>query len=169
MLVYLVWKLAHYFLLSPGRPLADLWAHFVNFLGIQYAVLTSGILNMFGEHSLQGWAQAQAAVYFPERNRIVYVVEHCLAIPASIIFVSAIAMYRGSWKNKLWFIPLGVIAIAFINLIRLVLLCITFIHFSKVFFDVNHSFVYVVVTYALILLLIVWWMRKFGNGPVTVK
>jgi exosortase/archaeosortase family protein len=168
-LVYVVWKVAHYFLLSPGRTLADWWTGVVTFIGAQYAVVTNGILKMFGEHSQQGYKQIQAAVYFPERYRIVYVVEHCLAIPATIIFVSAIAMYRGSWKNKLWFIPMGILAIVVINLIRLVLLCFTFIHFSKTFYDVNHSVIYVIVTYALIMLLIAWWMRKFGNQPAGAK
>jgi exosortase/archaeosortase family protein len=175
-LVYMVWKAVRYFLLLHG-PLSSWWDGFVCFIGMQYAWLTSMILSLFNEHTVpvsqaffdpeKGRTITAGAVFYPlPLNRIIYVVEHCLAIPATIIFISAIAIYRGSWKNKLWFIPMGVFAIACINLIRLVLLCYTFAHFSKLFFDVNHSVIYVAVTYTLIMLLIIWWMKKYGKEVV---
>jgi exosortase/archaeosortase family protein len=158
-LIYAGWKAAFAFVLHGNTPLAAPWERFVNFLGYEYAGVTSAILNVFGEHSVH-W---NTAIYFPSTNKAVYVVEHCLAIPATLIFVSAILMYRGSWKNKLWFIPMGILAICVINLIRLVLLSITFQHFTYRFYQINHSIVYVVITYALIMGLIIWWMRKFGT------
>ena len=156
--VYAVWKLVHYFLLLPNTALNQTWMSWINALGNFYAGITSGALNLFGEETIH---QGIRIIYTHSENNI-RVEEHCLAIPATLIFTGSILFFAGSWKNKLWFIPLGIFAVFVINTIRLVLLSYTFEHFSATFFDINHSFVYVVITYSLIMLLIVWWMKKFS-------
>ncbi|MDB5281947.1 MAG: Exosortase EpsH-related protein, partial [Bacteroidota bacterium] len=96
-------------------------------------------------------------------RRSIRVEEHCLAFPATIIFICAIALFSGSWKNKAWFIPLGIFCIILINLIRLLFVCYVFENFSARFYQINHSVVYVIVVYAFIFLMIVWWMNKYSK------
>ena len=160
-LIYVGWKAIHQYFLIGGPPsVVTWWTNFVYWLGSQYATATSFILNhIFREHTIP----IGVNIYYPEELKYVIAAEHCLAIPATVIFIGSILLYRGSWLNKLWFIPMGVIIVSLINLLRLIFVCETFIHFRKTIFTINHSFVYVAITYALIMVLIIWWMQRFGR------
>ena len=156
---YLLWKLFAYFVKHNTGAAHEAWIKVIYFLGTVYASVTSAILNAFGENTVQ----IGIRVFFPDYNKEIRVEEHCLAIPATVIFVGSILTFTGRWQNKLWFIPMGIALIILINLTRLVALCYTFVHFERPFYEVNHSFIYVVITYCLIFLLIVWWMRRFSG------
>lgn len=156
--VYVVWKLVYYLLHLPGEASA-LWARFIHRVGVFYASVTSPILNLFGEQTYQ-W---DFYVIYAQSGRNIRVEEHCLAIPAMVIFTGSILLFRGEAKHKLWFIPLGLFGIFLINLLRLIFLSVTFEHFSKEFFEINHQFIYVAITYGLIMGMIAWWMKKFSQ------
>ena len=160
--VYALWKIAHHILVIPGTAMNEIWLHWIEVLGGFYAHITSVVLNVLGEVTIQDGIR----IIYVHSGKNVKVEDHCLAIPAIIVFVGSILLFTGSWKNKLWFIPLGIFGVFVINTVRLVFLSYTFEHFSTAFFDINHSFVYVVVTYTLIMLLIAWWMKRFS---ATVK
>jgi exosortase/archaeosortase family protein len=163
LLVYALWKAFAYYVKNSTGAIHVAWIKFIVFLGSVYAWATSLVLNAFGEDTVHNGI----AIFYPVLYRKITVEDHCLAIPATVIFTGTILLFTGSRKNKLWFIPMGILLIAMINVIRLVFLSYIFAHFSKEFFDINHSLIYVVLTYSLIFLMIVWWMRKFaapGNG-----
>lgn len=160
--VYLLWKLAHHFLVIPGSAMNGIWLHCIEVIGSFYAHITSAVLNVFGEQTIHNGIR----IIYTNSGKNILVEDHCLAIPAIVVFVGSILLFTGSWKNKLWFLPLGVFGVFLINTVRLVFLSYTFEHFSTAFFDINHSFVYLVVTYTLIMLMIAWWMKRFS---VTVK
>jgi exosortase/archaeosortase family protein len=161
LIVYAAWKALSYYLKNSNGSMHKAWLNLVVFLGGVYASATSFVLNIFGEDTVHDGI----SVFYPVLYRKINVEDHCLAIPAMVIFTGTILFFTGNWKNKFWFIPLGLLMIAVINVARLVLLCYTFAHFSERFFDINHSLIYVVMTYALIFLLIVWWIRKFSVSP----
>jgi exosortase/archaeosortase family protein len=156
--IYLLWKAFAYMVKHTNGWIHEIWLGIVCYLGEAYAAVTSFILNMFWENTVR----LGISVFFPLFNKLIRVEDHCLAIPATVIFVGSILSFTGSWRNKIWFVPMGVLMIVIINIIRLVLLCYIFAHFSKSFYEINHSLVYVVITYTLIFLLIVWWMKKFA-------
>ena len=156
--VYLGWKLFSYYVKHSSGFLHNDWDHVIYFLGSVYASITAFILNSIGENA----THSGIAVFYPEFRKTILVADHCLAIPATIIFIGTIVLFEGDWRNKLWFVPMGVMLIILINLVRLVLLCYIFAHYPLPFYEINHSLVYVVLTYALIFLLIVWWMKKFA-------
>ena len=154
-MIYGIWKLSHHFLLQT-----DWWKKLVFYIGGFYADITNSILHVFGEHT---YYHGISITFLDGLQRTLRVEEHCLAIPATIIFVSSIALFGGSVKNKMWFIPLGIFCIFLINTIRLVLLSYIFENFPETFFRVNHSFVYVVLTYSFIFLMIAWWMNSYNK------
>ena len=163
--VYAGWKGMHYILHNPPTSALSIhWASFTHSFGIFYARVTSGILNFFGQTTVQ---IDYGVEYLPSRKTIL-VQEHCLAIPAMVIFVGSIILFKGSWKNKLWFIPMGLIGVFLINTFRLILLSITFDRFSEAFYQFNHSYVYLIFSYAMIFLLIAWWMKSYSY-PTPVK
>jgi len=157
--VYALWKLFAYYVKHSSGFIHESWGKIIISLGSIYATVTSFILNLFGERTVQ----TGISVFYPTENKIIRVEDHCLAIPATIIFVGTIVLFKGDWRTKLWFIPFGILLIIIINLTRLAFLCYTFAHFSRHFFDINHSVIYVIITYALVFMMIVWWMRKFSG------
>jgi exosortase/archaeosortase family protein len=158
-LAYGIWKLMYRFFLNQG-PLSEWWRGFTYSLGTLYASVTSTLLNAVGQHTN---SSGKYIVYITSLKRIA-VSEHCLALPAMLIFTLSILLFTGAWKNKLWFVPLGLAGIALINIFRLALLSITFEKYSTQNYEINHSYVYVAVTYGLIFLLIYWWMKKFSTA-----
>jgi len=156
--VYAAWKMFHQFFLKTF--LLQQWQLIVSTVGSWYAQVATEVLTVFGEET---YRQSIAVIYKKSHN-IILVEEHCLAFPAMVLFTGSILFFKGDWKAKLWFIPMGLIAIVVINLLRLILLCITFEHFSRQYFEINHSYIYVALTYGLIMLLIIWWMDKFISG-----
>ncbi len=156
-IVYAGWKAFSYYIKNSSGWAHSSWLKLIIVLGKAYAAATCVVLNTFGEFTVRDGI----SVFYPVLNRKIRVEDHCLAIPATVIFIGTILLFKGSWKNKLWFIPVGILCISAINLLRLVFVCYTFAHFSEAFFDINHSVIYVVITYSLIFLLIAWWMRNF--------
>ena len=157
--IYALWKAFAYFVKHSGGIVHEAWIKIIYYLGEAYAAVTSFILNAFGENTVR----TGISVFFPDFNKLIRVEDHCLAIPATVIFIGSILSFTGRWQNKLWFIPMGIVLIILINLTRLVLLCYIFAHFSKSFYEINHSLVYVILAYTLIFLMIVWWMRRFSG------
>lgn len=158
--VYAVWKLFHYYITHNNGAPKQIWLSVIEKMGGFYAAITSYILNIFGEQTIR---QGIKIVYIHSQNNI-RVEDHCLAIPAMVIFTFSIALFNGTWKNKLWFIPLGLFGIFIINVIRLVSLSYIFEHFTRKFYDINHSLIYVIITYALVFLMIMWWMKKYDTN-----
>ena len=156
---YTVWKFFSFYVKNTSGLAHECWIRFIIALGSAYAFVTSNILNFFGEKTIS----KGITVFYPLPNKSILVEDHCLAIPVTIIFVGSIMGFSGPWKHKIWFIFMGVSLIILINIIRLVLLCYTFVHCSAYFFNINHSIVYVVVTYSLVFLLILWWVKQFSS------
>jgi exosortase/archaeosortase family protein len=156
--VYAAWKVFSFYVNHSSGFMHTAWIKAIVFLGTAYASVTSFLLNILGERT----AYYGIEIYYPVQNRIIRVEDHCLAIPATIIFVGTIALFTGSWKDKLWFIPMGILFIVIINILRLIFVCETFVYFTNQFFEINHTVIYVLITYALIFVLIIWWMKKFA-------
>jgi exosortase/archaeosortase family protein len=64
-------------------------------------------------------------------------------------------------QAKLWFIPLGLMLIFMINVFRLLALILIQAHYNS-YFDFAHDYLYVVVTYSLIFVLVMWWMNRWA-------
>jgi exosortase/archaeosortase family protein len=158
-IIYALWKAFAYFVKSSSGTAHDAWLNIIRSLGVAYASVASFILNLFGENTVQ----TGISVFFPVYNKLMRIEDHCLAIPATVIFIGSILSFTGRWQNKLWFVSMGIVLIVLINLTRVVLVCYIFAHYTRSYYEINHSVVYVVITYTLIFLLIIWWMRSFSG------
>lgn len=155
LLVYAGWKLFHYsathfsFLMPFWKSISDSMAS----VSIRIA---SALLTLAGEPNT-----------FNKRNLIIegtpgiFVADHCIGLAPMVVFSFLILFFTGSAKAKLWFIPLGNILILLINTLRVAGLAYTAAHYSEGFFEINHSLIYVVLTYGMIFLLVSWWMNRF--------
>lgn len=141
---------------SPTIGLNPIWQRFTFSIARVYTFLSVFFLNFF---SVESEARG-VAIFLIQSGKTVFVKEHCLAIPAMVIFTGAILLFPGNQMQKVWFIPLGLLGIVIINLFRLVFVAIAFQYFPDSIFNFNHSVLYVILTYSLIFAMIVWWMKK---------
>ena len=160
-LVYACWKVVHAILWwTPESKLA--WQLHLLAYESFYASLVSSILNtFFGYHSsiAEGKVILLDTVH-TDYNHLIWIAEHCLAIPAMVVFSFSILIYKGAIKDKAWFIPLGLFFIFCINLLRLVSLAILKYNLPETRFQFYHRYVFVALTYGAILGLVIWWMER---------
>lgn len=93
-------------------------------------------------------------------NKQIWVEEHCLAIPAMVVFTGTVLAFKGSPKDKAWFIPVGLVGIIVINIIRLIFVSLAWVYLTPYFFNLHHSLIYAVITYGFIFLMLRWWMKR---------
>jgi exosortase/archaeosortase family protein len=153
-LVYVVWKVFHGFAAMAGTPLNLFWIDLVFKVGTIYATCASFFLTLIGMKAVG----TGITINLLESHRQVLVQDHCLAIPAMVVFAGSVMIFKGSLREKTWFVLAGLIGIFFINVIRLIFVSYTWVYFSQVFFEFDHSLIYVVFTYGFIFFMIARWM-----------
>ena len=90
--------------------------------------------------------------------------QSCSGLKQYIQFFMLIALYPGPWKKKLWFIPMGLLAIYLTNVLRIVGLVIV-LKLSPNSFHFAHDNVFRPLFYVVIFFLWVLWVEKFKNNP----
>ena len=155
-LVYIAWKMFHWYASQTGTTLNHFWGNVVYFTGCFYANATVFVLSILGMKVSAVGININLLV----SNKQVWVQEHCLAIPAMIVLISAVVFFKGSFKEKAPFLLIGLLGIAFINIVRLVFLSLAWVYLSASFFKINHSLIYVVAMYGFIFFMIVKWMNR---------
>lgn len=153
---YLLWKVFTYFA-DYYEP--QWWIDFYDFLALKTIQSSSFVF----EHLFNFQIKYNQRNIFINQHNGIYVANHCLGLPAMVVFALSIIFYKGNWYHKLWYIPLGVLGVFIINVIRLLLLGYTQNIMSPYFWEFNHSYTYLVLAYGLILLLIIFWMEKFSE------
>lgn len=84
----------------------------------------------------------------------------CSAFKQLLQFLILILVYPGPWKAKLWFIPVGFIAIQTVNNIRIITLSlITNYNGSQGFWDFTHDYVLRPLFYVVIFTMWVIWVE----------
>ena len=154
--VYLVWRVFHHYALKEGSPVFLFWNQVAYYVGTIFAAISTFFLKFFVDSA---HSDGISICFNSGTNyRVVLVQEHCLAIPAMVIFTATVLFFPGSWKKKAWFWPIGLFGIVMINVVRIVLVCLAWMHLTPYFFNLHHSVIYVVLTYGFIFLMMRWWM-----------
>ena len=83
----------------------------------------------------------------------------CTGIKQSFIFLIIMLLARGSWKNKLWFIPLGIFLCYLINIFRITAIALIVKEHIELF-HFYHNFVFKYLYYGLIFLIWLFWEEK---------
>ncbi len=86
----------------------------------------------------------------------------CLGRNTILIFVSFILAYPGDVKSKIWFIPLGIFVFFILNVLRISALVIID-YCCREYLDFNHHATFKIITYLAILLMWVFWIKKYGS------
>lgn len=135
---------------------------------ISIAEQTNSILRTFGYDS---------HLWFPEEEPIVmiYIIgfendnvsfyEGCNGVNIMILFAAFVFAFGNRYKQMLWFLPTGLLAIHLFNLVRLLSLSIM-ATVSHSVFHFTHKYAFTGVIYAFVLLLWYLWATKFGKPKV---
>lgn len=152
---YAFWKLAEY-ALDQFQPLQ--WGLFKDRL----SALTVGISAWMASHffGLQSIHNSRNIIAVGTVG--IFLADHCLAVPAMVVFTLVILFNPGSWFSKLWYVPFGIALIILTNSFRIAGLAYFQKYYSALFFAFVHNYVYLVMTYGIIFLMIVAWMEIFS-------
>jgi exosortase family protein XrtF len=152
----LIWVLASAFF--PGfiadmhyiiiKPQADISAYFLRLFG--YEILQDYMVN-----------GCEARIVFIGGGSIC-IGSGCSGLELFLLFFGFILLMRGRLKDKLWFVPLGLLGILILNIIRIVILSMIFYHRPE-YLDFNHKYTFVIIVYGAIFGLWVLWVNKFAD------
>lgn len=154
--MYVLWKVFHHFVSQPQNLFHLLWENFCVQIGSWYATATGFLLSLFGMFATADGINVNLLA----SHKQIWVQEHCLAIPAMVVFTGSVLSFKGTLKSKIPFIALGLMGIIFINLLRLTFVSVAWVYLSDYFFNLHHTFIYAAATYGFIFLMIVWWVKR---------
>lgn len=153
---YLIWKLCS-FLLELYEP--HWWIVFQD----SVASLLIGVAVFISDFFFSVSSQFFGRNIFMPNTPGIYVANHCLGIPAMVVFTLIILYFGGAIKHKLWYIPAGIAGILFINCMRIVGLVVLMKKSSPFFWELNHKYTLLVLTYGFIFWMVKVWMDKFAT------
>ena len=159
-ILYLAWFFGYeQYLFLDGR--------FDNILTHNIAVQAAGILRLMGFDALVSTVRPNLILL--AQRPTVFIAPYCDGMVLYALFSGFVLAFPSSPKHKLWFIPLGVFLIYYINVLRIVALCLNY-YYSHQTIDFNHHYTFTFIVYGFIGLLWVWWATRLadpnsGNSP----
>ena len=91
----------------------------------------------------------------------IYLDRGCMGRNIMLGYTALIAVFPGKLYHKLWYIPMGLTVITFVNVLRISGLAIT-AYCCPQYSDINHYFVFKVVAWIVIFVLWLIWFNKFS-------
>lgn len=152
--LYLGWHLLYTYIIKPHSGLDEL-------------VTTNLVKGARFLLDLVGYAlQAPDACDRP--NSLGIVGGKCLQVGAPCdgvvlfaLFVCFVVAFPGTWKRRLWFLPLGIAIIHLSNLIRIAALTAILYHKPSAL-AFNHDYTFTVFVYGVIFAMWMWWVGRKG-------
>jgi exosortase/archaeosortase family protein len=95
---------------------------------------------------------------FPNGNSV-QIIWACTGLKQAYIFMCIIAFNRGSWRKKVWFIPLGLLVVYLFNIFRIVFIAACIENHPN-WFHFLHLYAFKYLFYGIIFLMWVLWEEK---------
>jgi len=96
-----------------------------------------------------------------DTGETIRIVWGCSGVKQMFIFTVIMLFSYGSWKHKLWFIPLGILICHGINIVRILVLGLIAYRYPAQL-DLFHTYIFKYVFYGIIFLIWLVWNEKFG-------
>ena len=133
----------------------------------QVTAVTSHLLHLTGYPVTTKPANApgEAAIHLKvmlHGRKVLGVGHGCNALVLMALFAGFVMAYPGDWRVKAVFIPAGVLLIELLNYLRLYLLVLAYLHYPE-WVAFHHKFTFVVVVYAAIFGLWMWWAQRLSS------
>ena len=161
----------YHFLLLTGTMLVGWYAWYIFLLKgsvIDQVIIDN--LNSISTQILQWFGFDMLPEYDPTQYRTVgidgglplWIGDECDGLTLFAIFSVIIIAFPGKAKNKALFIPIGILAIHFLNIIRIIALVII-TKYDPDSLDFNHTYVFQTLVYLFIFYLWYLWAKKYAG------
>jgi exosortase/archaeosortase family protein len=161
-IVYVIWELLNWFQMH-NDSFNSVWMLLHTAIRDNIVVMSSKILRLMQYDIIQ-----YDIVILIVGSPGVAVGPACVGFGLLFGFAGLITSYHGSFKSKLWFIPLGLLGIHTINILRIVILAIIS-NINNDWVDFNHKYVFNTVIYIFIFLMFTWWVRFVERQEKSMK
>lgn len=137
--------------------IGTLWGHFIHYALLFLIEPSIWVLHLLG-YGAQVVNERNIDMFDLEFN--VHIKNFCLGIDMMFALTALIVSFPGEWKDRLWYIPLGLIGIQLINIARVVALCIAWVRYGT---DgpIDHHDVFNVIAVIFIFFLFVMWVNRY--------
>lgn len=114
-------------------------------------------------HALDDAATLQYGhvISFPNATSV-SIVWGCSAVKQGVLFTLIMLFAKGNYLHKLWFIPLGWIAVYVFNILRITIIALLIQH-HPTWFEFLHSYFFKYLFYAMIFALWVIWTERLAK------
>lgn len=153
--LYLLWFFGYEQLLAPDGRLDEA-------LSINITTVSAGMLRLLG-FAATADGQEPHLLLMADRPAV-YVGNPCNGMVLYALFTGFVLAFPGAWRRKLWFIPVGVLAIYLVNVLRVAALALNQ-HYWHHTVDFNHHYTFTFVVYGCIFLLWMLWVRGLAQRP----
>lgn len=155
-LLYLVWFIIDLYLIKPYTSLD-------RFLSLQLVYASAFLLSILGYIPELTIATEEVVIDVEGSTGMgVWVGEPCNGLTLFSLFAIFIIAYPGLWKHKAWFLPVGILAIHFINIIRITVLTLIAKDHAE-YLDINHNYTFTIIVYSFVFVLWYWWAVKWSK------
>lgn len=119
-------------------------------------------LNLFGYKTFKAIQAIDFQVVGVDGSNGVWIGSNCNAIKLFGLFSVFILAYPGPILHKIWFIPVGIILIHFLNVLRVAALAILAKSYPA-YLDFNHTYTFTLIVYGFIFALWMIWVNRFSK------
>lgn len=119
------------------------------------------VLKMLGYKTFKILQDKDFQVVGIDGSNGVWVGSNCNAITLFSLFAVFVIAYPGNQKDKWWFIPSGIVAIHFLNVLRVSALAMIANSYPQ-YLNFNHTYTFTFLVYSFIFLLWIIWVNKFS-------
>jgi exosortase family protein XrtF len=123
------------------------------------------VLNLLGYRTFSRLQDLDMQLVGIDGSNGVWVGSNCSAITLITLFSVFIIAYPGYQKGKLWYVPMGIVAIHLLNILRVVALAMISYYLPPEYLMFNHTYTFTFIVYAFIFILWMIWINKYsGKG-----
>ena len=158
-ILYLAWFFGYEHYIFPDERLDNILTHNI-------AAQAAGILRLAGFDSTVSPTIPNLILF--AQQPIVAIAPYCDGMVLYALFSGFVLAFPSSSIHKLWFIPLGVFLIYYINVLRIVALCLNH-YYSHTTVDFNHHYTFTFIVYGFIGLLWVWWATRLAEPKSNIS
>ena len=119
------------------------------------------ILNLIGYKTFSSKETDDIQVFGIDGSNGVWLGGPCNGITLMFLFAIFVFVYPGDYKNKIWFIPLGILLVHIINVLRIIGLAIIAYYYPH-YLNFNHTYTFTFLVYTIVFGLWMLWVNKFS-------
>ena len=101
-------------------------------------------------------------MWFNDGAAYIWVNRGCSGLKQMYHMLFLFLVFPGPWKQKLWFIPTGMLIMFYVNVLRIIALSIVVI-WRPEFWNLTHNYIFRYLFYAIMFALWVWWVERYGG------